>query len=405
MASLAKGSAAAAAAPGNGDDDRTGGSLRQEDLQAARHALSALPAGAVRARLEESLAELTTTAARDSVAAGRLVPGPVGVREALAAASSAVSSGEDAVCLAVHLSLLQLGWTAKSATDGGAEDTAAAVAAAAPVGIKRLLPPGWAGVTGGAWKSHYATTSGQAVTVTGIRMDGQIIIHATSAAAADASGTADAAADTCSTEIALQDVCPAAGTWVPSLSAIEALQVTLGASVGKVGASAVKSHKRRSAKADGASSKQKTSGLRADPRPGQQGRRGGSGGPMVDWGSRRGGRGGMGGVYGGGRPGSFGFDDDLNPFGSGQGGSLLGPGHPGFGGGGGMPRRGGGGRFGGGGMMPGVPPGARFDPFGPGVPGGGGGRGGHPGMGGPTPDHLRPPSMGGGDGPPSWMYQ
>ncbi len=389
MASLAKSSAAAAAAAAGGHDD---GSLRQEDLRAARDALSALPAGAVRARLEESLAGLTATAARDALAAGRLVPGAVGVREALAAAGDAVSSEEDAVCLAVHLSLLQLGWTAKP-EDGGA-------AAAAPMGVQRLLPPGWAGVSDGAWKCHYTTKSGQAVTVTGLRMDGQIILHATSAA------DADAAAETCSTELALQDVCPA-GTRVPSLSAIEAVQGTLGASLGKVGAAVPKPRKRRSAKADGASSKQKTSGLRADPRPGRQGGRGG-GGLMVDRGY---GRGGVGGV----RPGSFGFDDDLNPFGSGQGGSLLGPGHPGFGGGGagGMPRRGGGGggRFGGGGMMPGVPPGARFDPFGPGVPGsggggrGGGGRGGHPGMGGPTPDHLRPPSMGGDDGPPSWMYQ
>jgi proteasome inhibitor subunit 1 (PI31) len=73
---------------------------------------------------------------------------------------------------------------------------------------------------------------------------------------------------------------------------------------------------------------------------------------------------------------------------------LVGPSHPGFGL---NPQRGG---------FPGVLPGARFDPYGPGVPGGGGrgGRGGRGGnMGGPTPDHLAPPGLSGER--PDWMYQ
>jgi len=80
------------------------------------------------------------------------------------------------------------------------------------------------------------------------------------------------------------------------------------------------------------------------------------------------------------------FGGDLIPGGGfgGQGGSLLGPGHPLFNGGDyfGGDVNGGKGR---GGRPPGVPPGARFDPFGPGVPGfppaRGGGRGGPPGSG------------------------
>ena len=84
----------------------------------------------------------------------------------------------------------------------------------------------------------------------------------------------------------------------------------------------------------------------------------------------------------------WGFEDDLNPFGfgSGTGGSLIGPGHPGFGNAG-RPTRNPGGHF------SGVLPGARFDPIGPFVGQGrgvGGGRG--RGMGGgPNPDHLPPP--------------
>jgi hypothetical protein len=118
-----------------------------------------------------------------------------------------------------------------------------------------------------------------------------------------------------------------------------------------------------------------------------------------------------GGMFGGG--GGFG-----GAFGPG-GGSLVGPEHPLFGGGGGVggypgvPGYGGPGR---GGLPPGVPPGARFDPFGPpgvgtGIPDGGGrGRGGVPpgvpqpprGTGSvpglPQPDHLVPPRNEDGSG-------
>ena len=87
----------------------------------------------------------------------------------------------------------------------------------------------------------------------------------------------------------------------------------------------------------------------------------------------------------------WGFEDDLNPFGSGTGGSLIGPGHPGFGDAGRMGRHPGA-------NYPGVPAGARFDPFGPpagpsraGSRGRGAGRG--IGFGGPNPDHLAPPGM------------
>jgi hypothetical protein len=134
-----------------------------------------------------------------------------------------------------------------------------------------------------------------------------------------------------------------------------------------------------------------------------------------------------GGMFGGGGGGGFG-----GPFGP-CGGSLVGPEHPLFGGGGGVggypgvPGYGGPGR---GGLPPGVPPGARFDPFGPpgvgtGIPDGGGrGRGGFPpgvpqpprGTGSvpglPQPDHLVPPrNEDGSDGgepdagaPPPDMY-
>ena len=95
-------------------------------------------------------------------------------------------------------------------------------------------------------------------------------------------------------------------------------------------------------------------------------------------------------------------------------GNLVGPDHPIFGGGG----RGGLGRFGGGGIGPGlgqfpqgmgpalgVPPGARFDPFGPpgAMRGGRGGFGGGraPPAFGPNPDHLPPPRD---DAPPDSMY-
>lgn len=88
------------------------------------------------------------------------------------------------------------------------------------------------------------------------------------------------------------------------------------------------------------------------------------------------------------------------------GGMIVGPGHPIFG-----ARVGLGGRVGDddddnwvlgpGGRPPGVPPGARFDPFGPvgpGFPGrGGGGRGGRV-FGEPNPDHFRPPNAFGGGG-------
>ena len=112
------------------------------------------------------------------------------------------------------------------------------------------------------------------------------------------------------------------------------------------------------------------------------------------------------------------FDRDLRPHfgggmmgggpsfgigGGGGGGSLMGPDHPMF--------RGGDGRPGYPSSLPtGVPPGARFDPYGPGVgvpPRRGGGRGGTRPTPGPTPDHLPPPRFDGGgddDDPPSTMF-
>ncbi len=100
-------------------------------------------------------------------------------------------------------------------------------------------------------------------------------------------------------------------------------------------------------------------------------------------------------------------------------GGLVGPDHPIFGGGGGTGRFGPGGfpgGLGGPGVGPlpaGVPPGARFDPFGPGVAlrggrggarggrGGGAGGGGGGGGFGPNPDHLAPPPD---EPPPDSMY-
>ena len=79
---------------------------------------------------------------------------------------------------------------------------------------------------------------------------------------------------------------------------------------------------------------------------------------------------------------------DLNPplpsvgisgGGGGGGGSLVGPDHPIFSG---RYPQGRGGAVGGGPRPPSVPPGARFDPFGPGVPGFGGGNAGGFGRGG-----------------------
>jgi hypothetical protein len=112
-------------------------------------------------------------------------------------------------------------------------------------------------------------------------------------------------------------------------------------------------------------------------------------------------------AIGGGRPGPMG----------GPGGSWVGPDHPIFGGnvGGGVPGVHGPGGFSP--LPPGVPPGARFDPFGPpgtgfGIPGRGGRGGGRGGIGrgggsgvpgfGPNPDHLPPP--GNDEGPPPDMY-
>jgi hypothetical protein len=100
------------------------------------------------------------------------------------------------------------------------------------------------------------------------------------------------------------------------------------------------------------------------------------------------------------------------------GGNLVGPSHPLFQPNFGGPMPGLGGGYGGP-LPPGVPPGARFDPFmPPGVMGGGagrgrgGGRGGRGGRGGggpapfgPNPDHMPPPGFGGeDDGPPPEMY-
>ena len=101
----------------------------------------------------------------------------------------------------------------------------------------------------------------------------------------------------------------------------------------------------------------------------------------------------FGGMLGGGLGGMMG--------GGGGGGMLMGPGT--FSGGGGF---GSGGGLGGmGGLPPGVPPGARFDPIGPGAPGGGGGvrRPPRGPLGGPTPDHLRVPGHD-DDEPPAGMY-
>eukprot|EP00511_Aplanochytrium_stocchinoi_P006129 CAMPEP_0204832840 /NCGR_PEP_ID=MMETSP1346-20131115/14919_1 /ASSEMBLY_ACC=CAM_ASM_000771 /TAXON_ID=215587 /ORGANISM="Aplanochytrium stocchinoi, Strain GSBS06" /LENGTH=407 /DNA_ID=CAMNT_0051964927 /DNA_START=54 /DNA_END=1277 /DNA_ORIENTATION=+ len=81
-----------------------------------------------------------------------------------------------------------------------------------------------------------------------------------------------------------------------------------------------------------------------------------------------------------------GFDDDLTPGGgTGTGGMLMGPGNAMFNG-----RRG---RFGEGGVPPGVPPGARFDPYGPGVP--------PPGYPRPAPGTAPDPRRGGGRGDPN----
>lgn len=104
-----------------------------------------------------------------------------------------------------------------------------------------------------------------------------------------------------------------------------------------------------------------------------------------------------------------GLGADLDPFNGAMGragGMQVGPNHPIFGGGGGGGMRGAG-------FPAGVPPGARFDPFGPvggprpgpggwrggrGLPGRGDGpRRGGGGMMGPGPDHLEPPGMGGMD--------
>ena len=125
----------------------------------------------------------------------------------------------------------------------------------------------------------------------------------------------------------------------------------------------------------------------------------------------------MPGVIGGGFGGAWGAPA-LMPGGfARRGGMLVGPDHPVFGG----PRGG----FDDGCTPPGVPPGARFDPYGPPLPpprrGGGavGGRwprgimppqprGGSGVIGGePQPDHLIPPNSDGGndDGPPAGMYE
>jgi len=81
---------------------------------------------------------------------------------------------------------------------------------------------------------------------------------------------------------------------------------------------------------------------------------------------------------------SFGGFPGTRPPGFGGGGMMVGPNHPGFGGGGGMMM--GPPRFGGRGLPPGVPQGARFDPYGPFGPGA-------PGRGNPNPDEFRPPQF------------
>eukprot|EP00940_MAST-03C_sp_MAST-3C-sp2_P002965 g2965.t1 len=94
------------------------------------------------------------------------------------------------------------------------------------------------------------------------------------------------------------------------------------------------------------------------------------------------------------------FGGGLGGGGIGGGGSLMGPNHPMFGvrQGGRVPRG------------PGRLPGARFDPYGPGVPRPNRPRRGGNMSGGPTPDHLPPPRFDGGGGiddddePPSGMF-
>ena len=366
----------------------------EEDLKAARKALGALEKGRVRDCLESSLGVLSRDVARECIAAGKVPRRAEGILELLREASDTIQESDDVVFLVVHFLLLQRGWvmaeapiSRSSAVPGVAAGTAsrAATTAADGVssdtmvesGIHRLLPPGWLSDAPrkGACKILYKNKANKLITVTGMRLEDMVIIHA--------HGVDEA--DTCTAEVPLQGLtCSPSSLRGTKTSAVglissDAVETVRGLLKQSIFPSASNLRKRRASKQDGGAQK----GLHMN-RGGQSvGREGLAAGAVLT--GRRGASGQSG----------WGFEDDLNPFGSGTGGSLVGPGHPAF-------RNAGRPGYDSGSPFPGVPPGARFDPFGPtvgpGRNGGGGrrgfgrGRGSGRGFNGPTPDHLPPPS-------------
>jgi hypothetical protein len=369
------------------------------------------------------------------------------------------AGGAAALALAVHVGLLEGGLLGTGSREAEAGGPAAGFAAPLrEVPPAELVPADWVGPDGASFFFRYATRlpGGATLLLAMLAAGADLVVHARTAGGGGSGGKVDTSFDldverftaarqgACSAPLAIGGGGAAAAA--AAAGGLRAALAPLGtAAVSDALAAALRTHilgplapAPAPAPADGG----RASAGRADapaPSPLSTGRGGRGGG----WGGVGGAPGGLMGIpaplTGGGRGD---FDRDLYPdFGAGVpghliggggggmgggmgGGSLVGPGHPLFGGmGGGMGPGGGMGGGGMGGLPPGVPPGARFDPFGPpgvlpppGYEGGGGrggGRGGRGGRGGggagrggfgPNPDHMPPPPDADNEPPPDMYY-
>ena len=324
---------------------------------------------------------------QDDVAVGIIPQGTTGVLKMLVVNSSEVQTEDDVLFLVVHFLLLQKGWIPVDVRKG--EQSKGSVS-----GLHQWMPPKWSSSEprNGSSVVVYKDEQQQEVTISCLRVDDQVLVHL------HVGGTTE----TLSAELCIKDVVNTFdSSWVDELNLrrLEEVGASLQRSLFPNGSETTR--KRKTAK----KSSGRSSSLRAENAKQPASGKGSSGGEQGFTKPNRGGGIGRGGV----RPGSFGFDQDLHPnFGGGMGGlgglgglggmggmggmgggSMVGPSHPGFG------MRPQPGTF----PAPGVPPSARFDPFGPGVPGVPANNG-H--QGGPTPDHLPPPNT---EDRPDWMYQ
>ena len=361
---------------------------QNKDLQSACEAIKKLANGNIRDRLIETLLDI----AEESIQTGSIPPSDIGVSKMLTLSMSFITTKEDIFFLAIHFLALQKGWVPINNNEKKTSSTNNANAN----GIEALLPPNWSNDTprNGSSAVSYLNKQQQTVTLSSLLVDEQIIVHLHMEDGTETS-------ETLNTELKMKDMVPKYETWINDLNLnhINSLRTNIERSFFSNGST----KKRRSTKNKNTLLTQKSKPNTNDGKNGKNGNDGNGTGQRLMMPNQ--GRGnGM-------RPGSFGFDQDLHPsFGGGGaggiggmgGGSLIGPNHPGFG-------------FGRGNNPPGVPPAARFDPFGPGVDGRGGGRGGGRGsgrgggrgggmgFGAPGPDHLPPPGL--GNERPDWMYQ